>query len=120
MKDIYFDENYGKLYENVEKGEAVVFKCKTENGEIVNQFIKREIPIKVDGITYYDIVTPYGYGGPYIVECIDKDKLLKDYEKQFTDYCIDNNIVAEFVRFHPLFNNALDFDSIYHPFYNRQ
>ena len=44
MKDIYFDENYGKLYEKVEQGEAIVFKCKTENGEIINQFIKREIP----------------------------------------------------------------------------
>ena len=36
MKDIYFDENYGKIYEKVEHGEAVVFKCKTENGEIIN------------------------------------------------------------------------------------
>ena len=119
MKDIYFDKNYGKLYEKVEKGEACVFKCDTDNGTIINQFLKREIPIKINNDSYYDIVTPYGYGGPYIDKCTNKDKLLKDYEKEFEKYCKDNNIVAEFVRFHPLFNNALDFESVYHPIYNR-
>lgn len=119
MKDIYFDENYGKLYEDVEHGKAIVYKCKTENGEIVNQFIKREIPVIIDGEKYYDIVTPYGYGGPYIVECKDRNKLIKDYEDSFTKYCLENNIVAEFVRFHPLFDNYKDLEEVYHPFYNR-
>lgn len=120
MKDIYFDENYGKLYERVEHGEAVVFRCRTTNGEIDNQFIKREIPIKIYGKKFYDIVTPYGYGGPYIVECINKDELLKDYETQFGDYCANNDIVAEFVRFHPLFHNEKDLGKIYNPIYSRR
>lgn len=119
MKDIYFDENYGKLYEKVEKGEACTFKCETENGIIKTQFIKRAIPTQVDGKTYYDIVTPYGYGGPYIEKFVDKDKLLKDYERQFSKYCKDNDIIAEFVRFHPLFDNAKDFESIYDVSFNR-
>ena len=58
MIDIYFDEKYGKLYENIEHGEACIFKCETENGIIINQFIKREIPLTIDENTYYDIVTP--------------------------------------------------------------
>ena len=115
MKDIYFDGNYGKIYEKAEHGEAIVFKCSTENGIIINQFIKREIPLKVNENIYYDIVTPYGYGGPYVVESNNSEKLLQDYERQFAKYCIDNNIVAEFVRFHPLFNNAKEMESIYHP-----
>ena len=119
MKDIYFDENYGKLYEKVEKGEACTFKCETENGIIKTQFIKRAIPTQVDGKTYYDIVTPYGYGGPYIEKFVDKDKLLKDYEREFSKYCKDNDIIAEFVRFHPLFDNAKDFESVYDVSFNR-
>ena len=119
MKDIYFDENYGKLYENSEHGVAYVFKCETENGIIINQFIKREIPIKIDNKTYYDIVTPYGYGGPYIEQCITKDKLLSDYELKFNKYCEENNIVAEFVRFHPIYKNYLDFKTIYDCSFNR-
>ena len=119
MKDIYFDENYGKLYEKVEKGTACIFRCETENGCIINQFIKREIPIKLNGKTYYDIVTPYGYGGPYIESCINKEKLLEDYEREFKKYCQDNDIVAEFVRFHPIYKNYDDFKKVYYTFFNR-
>lgn len=118
-KDIYFDENYGKLYERCELGKAHVFKCETKNGIIINQFIKREIPITLNNVKYYDIVTPYGYGGPYIKEASNKAELLNDYEKQFHEYCENNNIVSEFIRFHPLFNNAKEMESIYHPVYNR-
>ena len=119
MKDIYFDENYGKLYEKVEKGKAVVFRCETKNGIIINQFIKREIPLIIDDNIYYDIVTPYGYGGPYIEKCFNKEKLLDDYEKQFGKYCEENNIVAEFVRFHPIYKNYLDFKNIYNCSFDR-
>lgn len=119
MNDIYFDENYGKLYEKVEKGEAIVFKCKTENGEVINQFIKRQIPISLNGFFYYDIVTPYGYGGPYIASCTDKEKLLDDYNIQFSNYCLKNKIVAEFVRFHPIYKNYEDFKTIYKSSFNR-
>ena len=84
-----------------------------------NQFIKREIPIKIDDNTYYDIVTPYGYGGPYIDKCINKEKLLDDYQREFSNYCKDNNIIAEFVRFHPIYKNYLDFKGIYSASFNR-
>lgn len=115
--DIYFNENYGKLYETVENGKAIVYKLKTKDGIIHNQFIKREIPIELnDNNKYYDITTPYGYGGPVIIECNgDKNKLLKDYEENFKNYCYENNIISEFIRFHPIINNALDFKSTYNP-----
>ena len=67
----------------------------------------------------YDIVTPYGYGGPIITECNDKEKLLAQFEKNFTEYCTENNIVSEFIRFHPIFENALDFKGIYDVVYSR-
>lgn len=120
MNDIYFDINYGKLYEKIENGKVVIYKLKTSNGIITNQFIKREIPIEIDNHKYYDIVTPYGYGGP-IIEKIsgDKDTLLLEYEENFSKYCKKNDIVAEFIRFHPLVNNALDFKKIYEVTYNR-
>ncbi len=114
-EDIYFDKNYGKLYEHTEKGKAKIFEYEDENGKISNQFIIREIPIKVDGNTYYDIVTPYGYGGPIIKKRKEgrEKKLLKAYEENFKQYCKENNIVSEFVRFHPIINNALDFKELY-------
>lgn len=92
MIDIYFEKNYGRLYENVENGICEIFEVKSKNGRITNQFIKREIPIKIDNNKYYDIVTPYGYGGP-IIEYISgsKEKLLEDYEEEFSKYCNNNN-----------------------------
>lgn len=113
--DIYFDKNYGKLYENTENGKVQIFEYEDENGKISNQFIIREIPIKVDGENYFDIVTPYGYGGPVIEKCvIGKEKaLIETFVKKFEKYCEKNRIVSEFVRFHPLVDNAKDFKEIY-------
>ena len=36
MKDIYFDKNYGKLYEHIEKGKAHIFEYEDENGKVSN------------------------------------------------------------------------------------
>ena len=113
-KDIYFDKNYGKLYEHIEKGKTEIFEYKDENGKISNQFIIREIPIKINENIYYDIVTPYGYGGPIIEKCVgSREELVLKYEKAFTQFCKNKNIVSEFVRFHPIENNAKDFKKIY-------
>ena len=113
-KDIYFDKNYGKLYEHIEKGKTEIFEYEDENGKVSNQFIIREIPIKVNENTYYDIVTPYGYGGPIVEKCLgNREDLVLKYEKAFTQFCKDKNIVSEFVRFHPIENNARDFKKIY-------
>lgn len=114
--DIYFEPNYGKLYEEIEDGEAVFFHHKSKLGEIYHSFIKRKITEKVNGIQYYDITTPYGYGGPVIKKVSNgasKSELVEDFYKEFSLYCEQNNIVSEFVRFHPLFENQLDFDSLY-------
>lgn len=122
MKDIYFDKNYGKLYEHIEKGKAHIFEYEDENGKVSNQFIIREIPIRIDENIYYDIITPYGYGGPIIEKRIKgkEEKLLKNYEHKFKQYCEKNNIVSEFVRFHPILNNAKDFTKIYKTQYIRK
>lgn len=119
--DIYFDANYGKLYEKMENGFQKIFEYEDENGKIVNQFILREIPYKVDECTYYDIISPYGYGGPIITELHgDKEKLVLEFEKAFSNYCEENKIISEFVRFHPIINNAIDFKNVYNSIYMRK
>ena len=44
--DLYFDKNYGKLYEKAEKGKAKIFKFENELGKITNQFLKQVKCIK--------------------------------------------------------------------------
>lgn len=118
--DLYFDDNYGKLYEKVENGKYIKFEIETENGKISNRFLLREIPEKIEDVQYNDIVTPYGYGGPIIENLTgNKEELLKEYEEKFESYCRENNIVSEFIRFHPLVKNYEDFN-IYNPIYMRK
>jgi len=115
--DIYFLTEYAKLYENIEHGEAVEYEYSSTLGTVKNLFIKREIPIERGNNRWYDIITPYGYGGPRITNISDrstKKELIDRYAKDFEMYCKNNRIVSEFVRFHPLVGNGEDFSSIYH------
>ena len=115
LPDIYFDENFGKLYEEVEHAKAERFVFKSELGTVIHQFMLREIP---DAEGYYDIVTPYGYGGPLITECSgDRAALAEAFGKAFGDYCTEQKIVSEFVRFHPVVDNQADFRNIYETIY---
>ena len=87
--DIYFDEHYGKLYEKSDKGTAVIFTHKCQHGEVRHQFIKREIPsyLLPKQEVLYDIVTPYGYGGPVatVYEGGCKEALIEEFKNIFTE-----------------------------------
>ena len=49
---------------------------------------------------YFDFATPYGYGG-WIIEGDNTDELFASYE----NWCMENGIISEFVRFHPVIQN---------------
>lgn len=104
MTDLYFNPEYAKVYADIDgKSETFTFEC--EHGKITNTFILREIKWKLDGQTYYDIVTPYGYGGPLAENVTDIDALMTAYKTAFTEYCKEKHIICEFIRFH-LFDNV--------------
>lgn len=119
MLDIYFHPAYGKMCELIDGGECCRYVLDTGSGRIVNQFIKRTVPFLVDGVQYYDIVTPYGYGGPVILESSDKEKLIDAYREQFAAYCAENRIICEFVRYHPILKNYEVFSAVYENTYSR-
>lgn len=116
MQDIYFEENYGKLYEHIENGRAVDWRYDGEEGTVRHLFIVRKIPIELDDGPWFDLVTPYGYGGPVIerlAENASREALVAAFEREFGAYCKRNKIVSEFIRFHPIIENAKDFAGIY-------
>lgn len=110
--DIYFEEKYGKLNEKIEQGKSVCLDFSCEYGKIRYVFIKRRISTSGPD-ELYDIITPYGYGGPILLETTDRHKLLSLFADYMEKYYIENNIVSEFVRFHPIAQNAKDFDGFY-------
>ena len=117
--DIYFNPDYGKLNEQIERGTAETFRFSCEYGTVHSVYIKRMVPYIIDGEQFFDAITPYGYGGPVVVECTDRGKLLEAYAQAYIQHCNSEKIVDEFVRFHPLAENALDFGGIYEISYNR-
>lgn len=122
MEDIYFDLRYGKLYEKIENGIACNWEYKGKEGHIKHMFIKREIPQLICGTQYYDLVTPYGYGGPHIVELAEgysKEELVNSFQEVFYAYCQDEHIVSEFIRFYPFSSNGVDFREVYDTVLNR-
>jgi hypothetical protein len=103
--DVFFSPAYGKLYEEIEGGTCETFDFRCEFGQVRNVFIRRKVPFETGPEGLYDITTPYGYGGPVIVETSDPDRLVRAYEAEFSRYCSDRRIVSEFIRFH-LFDNG--------------
>lgn len=104
MADLYFDPNYAKVYENID-GQSRTFHFSCEYGKMQNTFILRPVKWTLEGKQWYDIVTPYGYGGPVILESSDTERLMTAYREAFADYCLENQIICEFIRFH-LFDNV--------------
>lgn len=115
MLDLYFEEKYGSLYEKIEGGLCEVFVFTNEFGKVKHLFIKKEIPISENNGPYFIITTPYGYGGPVITEYKSgfKKELVRTFQKAFENFCDENRIVSEFVRFHPIISNASDFSDCY-------
>ncbi|MGL4402164.1 MAG: lipid II:glycine glycyltransferase FemX [Fusobacteriaceae bacterium] len=108
LLDVYFEEKYGKIYELNGEGELKTFRLENENGSVDYKFLKREIPFTVGGQKYFDIATPYGYGGPLFLNCSNfeaVERLKIEFQKKFSEYCKKEDIVSEFIRFHPIIKN---------------
>lgn len=118
--DIYFEPGYARLYETNDN-KAVEYRFECEYGVITNLFMKRKINVSLnDGIQYFDIITPYGYGGPVIHYSTNQEKLIEMYMDDFYKYTEQEKIISEFVRFHPIVGNGVDFREAYHSIYDRK
>lgn len=103
--DVYYLSGYLKSLEINGDGEPLLFYCQTNDGRGINVVLKRDVSTdkkftNLEKNKYFDFTTPYGYGG-WILEGIQDSDFFKEYE----GWCKDNNIICEFVRFHPLIEN---------------
>lgn len=114
--DIYYNPEWVRLYAGKDNGDPGYYKLENEYGVIIYPYVKRVVPYTINGTKYYDIITPYGFNGPCIMNVKNnntKELLLSSFEEDFTNYCIENNIVTEYVRFSPWLQNHLDFQNYY-------
>lgn len=104
--DTYWLSGYVKAFQIHGDGEPLLFYYEDSDVRGVNVVMKRDIAKdehfigEIEEEKFYDFSTPYGYGG-WIIEGNNSEKLFSSYEK----WCLDNNIISEFVRFHPVIEN---------------
>ena len=101
LNDVYYDKDYCGLYLQPDD-EIFEFTWKKEDKILKNVAIKRPIK-KISRVNisdnYYDLETPYGYGG-FITNTNDMDFVEKGLN-EYQNYCKENKIIAEFIRFNP-------------------
>ena len=104
-QDIYFTPAYYLLYQNYGDGEAQCFVFEKDGEIALYPFLKNPItPLGYElDKEYYDIQGAYGYNG--LVATTDDAVFISEFWEEFDAWCQDNDIIAEFMRFHPLLNN---------------
>ena len=109
-QDIYYSAEYYRSFERITGMSAEMF-CFMQGSDLgIYPYLKTEI--RRDYLThpYYDIETVYGYGGPLAVS--SDQRFCRVFEERFEEYCRDNDIVAEFIRFHPILANEHIFSNL--------
>ncbi|MDD5456777.1 MAG: GNAT family N-acetyltransferase [Candidatus Margulisbacteria bacterium] len=110
--DVYYQSEYTRLYESADNQR---FEFLYERGQdfFLNIAIKR--PIRNIGSVsltenYYDLETPYGYGG-FLTNTADVD-FINSALSAYREKCLAESIIAEFIRFHPFNDFAVKFGSL--------
>lgn len=111
--DVYWLSGYASAFRLNGDGEPLLFCYEEDGSRAMNVVMKRDIAqdARFSGELpvgrYFDFVTPYGYGG-WVIEGDAPQRLREEY----TQWCRENGIVCEFIRFH-LFGNENRLSSYY-------
>ncbi|MEK5391325.1 GNAT family N-acetyltransferase [Margalitia sp. FSL K6-0131] len=125
IKDVFYYHSYSNLNLFTGDGDPFLFYCEDERGKkLCYVFLRRNINalafMEAEKETeLYDIITPtYGYGGP-LYNDLD-EQLLIHFRRDFEDYCKKENIISEFIRFHPLYQNHTYLEKLVDVSYDRE
>lgn len=105
--DVYYLSGYVKAFQIHGDGEPLLFYYEGENLRGINVVMKRDVSRdphfigQVPENSYFDFATPYGYGGWLLEGEGNPGPLYTSYQ----NWCLENGIVDEFVRF-SLFSNS--------------
>lgn len=99
---------YCKCYENETDDEPYCCHYFDGSGRIIYAFFKRRITEPSLDQPYFDIISPYGFGGPiYSGDPMKKSQVFHKFNELFREYCDLEGIVSEFIRIDPLMNDQI-------------
>ena len=99
--DVYYLSGYVKAFKIHGDGEPQLLYFEYGGMKAIYVFIQRFIESGV-----YDTVTPYGYGG-VLFDGDMKSENVEIFWREYCDYMHDTGIVSNFVRYHPVLQNAI-------------
>ncbi len=103
--DPYFDPDYLHLNQWIETGKPVVIYAEQNNAAYWYSFMLRPLPEQLN-VSGNDITSPYGFGGELFTSDSEKNHgLLQHAQQHLETWCKNNEVVAEFIRFHSLIKN---------------
>lgn len=105
QKDIYYTPEYYSLYETNGDGDARCYVYEEGGAIFLYPFLINSVNSLGYNLDkeYFDIQGAYGYNGPISTS---KDlEFIRHAWLFFEEYCFEQNIIAEFSRFHPLLKN---------------
>jgi serine/alanine adding enzyme len=107
--DIHFSPDYLHLFSEYFSMEGFYAFYGDEEEYILVPFFKKPVPEHKTGEKYFDLISPWYYGGPvYSVKNQSViPNLFKSWQDNFNKYCMGNNIVSEFQRLNPAIENHL-------------
>lgn len=116
--DVFYLPQYTEPFRLHGDGEPLLFYYEADGLRAANVVMKRDIALappfteRIPKGTYFDLSTPYGYGG-FMLEGTADEGAIRRMSRMYEDCCRDMGIVSEFVRFHPLLNNHVGLEPLY-------
>jgi len=104
--DTYWLNGYVKGFRLHGDGEPLLIYFENKNCRGINVVMKRDVSNdphfknRIPLGKYFDLSCPYGYGG-WLIEGDNTEELFTSYK----DWCSRNDIISEFIRFHPIVKN---------------
>ena len=100
--DVYYLSEYVKAFQIHGDGEPQLLYYEAEELRAIYVYMKRKTAIE----NYYDSITPYGYGGVLFEGVASLDNL-NAFRKAYVEKMLEEGIVDNFVRYHPVLANAI-------------
>lgn len=100
--DVYYLSGYVKAFQIHGDGLPQMFYY--ENNGLRGIYVYMKRPTAIEGL--YDSITPYGYGG-FLLEGDTSDENIKTLWAAYVWKMKEENIVDNFVRYHPVLANAV-------------
>ncbi|MBP6335275.1 MAG: GNAT family N-acetyltransferase [Bacteroidia bacterium] len=105
LKDINYTFAYHELFEKNGDGKIRLFVYQSGNSIFYYPFLLRPILNEVVSEGFHDIETVYGYTGPLCTT--SNPEFIQEAMSAFRDYCTNEKVICEFIRFHPLIRNHI-------------